>query len=73
MRIVQGQISEEKVFVFLPETGLVGAEMLIVERIQISNIPFGTDIEEVGVDFPGTDVGDIQFVLEGITVDGSSG
>jgi len=56
MRVVQGQISEEKVFVFLPETGLVGAEMLIVERIQISNIPSGTDIEEVGIDFPGPEI-----------------
>ena len=56
MRIVQGQISEEKIFIFLAETGFVGSEMLIVERIQISDIPFGTDIEEVGVDFPGPEI-----------------
>jgi hypothetical protein len=73
MWIVQGQISEEKIFVFLPETSFVGSEMLIMERIQISNISLGTDIEEVGVDFPGTDVGDIHFVLEGITEYGPSG
>jgi hypothetical protein len=71
MRIVQGQISEEKIFVFPSETTFIGSEMLIMEHVQISNIPLDADIKEVGVDFPGTDVGDIQFVLEGITVDGS--
>jgi hypothetical protein len=56
MWIVKRQISEEKMFVFLPETGLVGSEMLIVERIQIYNISLDADIEEVGVDFPGPEI-----------------
>jgi hypothetical protein len=73
MWIVQGQISEEKVFIFPSETTFIGSEMLIMEHIQISNISLGTDIEEVGVDFPGPNVGDIHFVLEGITEYGPSG